>query len=487
MKLLAVLIGIALIIISPSISIATDVTQNIVQDTTWVPAGNPYTIQSDIRVYPGITLTIEPGVEVIIHVESSLIIGGKLVAVGQQANLIIFRSELTVPAYNQPAGLIFESTAESASFLGAEQPDFSYDHVNREVTLTYVSGSILEYCHFSALPTAIELNSCFPYISRNHITDCPQGILINQAGGTIPYPQWFFLYRNTIQNCSRNAIFVDLSSGHYFPFTLFSGNIFQNNEENDQGWAVYVSHLSGDTVLFLFNNQVINNKGTGVIHHGPYTLLYADNNQMSGNNQGMTANCGVFLNNTITNNICPKNRVNPNGAGIYLNGPKAVLFNNTIQGNEVCPGDRGDNIMLKSQQGSQYTTRYNNIGNSSGDQIDLYLDADYQGVDCNTSSNINVNATNNFWTNRAINNLSNNIFDHNDDFCAGTVDFQPILQAQLTTNHAGLLRMFHCFQRKHQHQYRGPHLQRKPAELDYRFHLKLFRLRGRDPLKSIIF
>jgi len=407
----------------------------IVQDTTWVPAGNPYTIQSDIRVYPGITLTIEPGVEVIIHVGSSLIIGGKLVAVGQPANLIIFRSELTVPAHYQPAGLIFESTAESARFSGNEQPDFSYDHVNREVTLTYVSGSILEYCHFSALPTAIELNSCFPYISRNHITDCPQGILVNQAGGTIPYTQWFFLYRNTIQNCSRNAIFVDLSSGSYFPFTLFSGNIFQNNEENDQGWAVYVSHLSGDTALFLFNNQVINNKGTGVIHHGTSELLYADNNQISGNNQGITATCGVFLNNTITNNICPKNRVNPNGAGIYLNGPKAMLFNNTIQGNEVCPGDRGDNIMLKSQQGSQYTAQFNNIGNSNGDQIDLYIDAEFQGVDCNTSSNLNVDAMNNFWANRNINNLSDNIFDHNDDFCAGAVDFQPAQPAQITPNH----------------------------------------------------
>ena len=95
---------------------------------------------------------------------------------------------------------------------------------------------------------------------------------------------------------------------------------------------------------------------------------------MAGNNQGLFAFNAVLLNNTISNNICPKTWPTAKGAGVYLDGPRAVLFNNTIQANEVCPGDKGDNIMLKSKEGNQFTVQYNNLGNSNGDGIDLYLD-----------------------------------------------------------------------------------------------------------------
>ena len=171
-------------------------------------------------------------------------------------------------------------------------------------------------------------------------------------------------------------MFVDFAGSYYNPFGLFTGNTIQNNVDNDQEWAVYLSHFNGDTFLFLFNNQIINNKGTGFVHHGPYTFLYADNNQMAGNNQGLFAFNAVLLNNTISNNICPKTWPTAKGAGVYLDGPRAVLFNNTIQANEVCPGDKGDNIMLKSKEGNQFTVQYNNLGNSNGDGIDLYLDTD---------------------------------------------------------------------------------------------------------------
>jgi hypothetical protein len=436
MRLSAIIISLSLLIALASTSNATDITENIVQDTTWTSAGNPWTIQTDIQVYPGIKLTIEPGVEVVIHIGASLIIGGTLDARGQQGNLIIFKSNLTIPAVNQPAGLVFESTAESANYSGDDQPVFSYDYVNREVKLTYLSGSVLEYCQFSGLSTAVELNNAYPYLSNNHITNCPYGIKI-YAGRDIPLPQWFFLNHNTIENCSEQAMFVNFnfSGAYYFPFALFTGNIFQNNVTNDGEWAVYVSHFSGDTSFFLFNNQIINNKGTGLVHHGPYSLLYADSNQISGNNQGLTANNSILLNNTISNNTCPKDLLNAKAAGVYLNGPRAVLFNNTIQGNEICPGDDGDNIMLRSQQGNQFTAHFNNLGNSYGDSIDIYLDTDYQGVDCNTSKDMNVDALNNFWEDRNSNNLHENIFDFNDDFCAGSVDYQPVSIEKITPVH----------------------------------------------------
>ena len=422
---------ILLFALSPAIA-STNVTENIRQDTTWGTSGSPYVIESDIQVYPGTTLTVEPGVEVVIHVGASLIIGGELIARGEPTNLIIFNSNVTVPDPNPPSGIIFESTAASAKFFGGFKPIFSYDHTNREVKLIYESGSILEYCLISGLPTAIELNSSYPYIANNLITGCPYGIRIFERR-EIPIPQWFFLYQNTIENCSQQAMFLGFAGSYSFPFALFTGNIIQNNVDNDQEWAVYISHFSGDTFLFLFNNRIIN-KGTGIENNGPYTFLYADSNEIVGNNQGLSAGNAVLLNNTITNNnSCSYPAwATAKGAGVYLNGPRAVLFNNTIQANEICPGDKGDNIMLKSQEGNQFTIQYNNLGSSNGDKIDIYLDTDYQRVDCNTSKNMVVDATHNFWENRDINNLPDNIYDFIDDFCAGTVNYQPILSTQMT-------------------------------------------------------
>ena len=42
-------------------------------------------------------------------------------------------------------------------------------------------------------------------------------------------------------------MFVDFAGSYYNPFGLFTGNTIQNNVDNDQEWAVYLSHFSGNT------------------------------------------------------------------------------------------------------------------------------------------------------------------------------------------------------------------------------------------------
>ena len=178
MKLSTIIVCIFLIL--PSYLHATDVTQNIVQDTTWGVSGSPYIIQSDVRVYPATKLTIQPGVEVVIHIGSSLIIGGELNAVGEVNNKINITSNVTIPAEGQPAGIIFEVVADGATYAGGLLPTFSYDNVNREVRFQYESGSIIEYCNFSGLSKALELQDRYPYIANNVFNSCPTGILIGE-------------------------------------------------------------------------------------------------------------------------------------------------------------------------------------------------------------------------------------------------------------------------------------------------------------------
>ncbi|NBU46564.1 MAG: hypothetical protein EBS34_03810, partial [Flavobacteriales bacterium] len=68
----------------------TNVSGGIYQNTTWNLAGSPYIVTSSIVVFPGNTLTIEPGVEVFVTPDYSFNTGnlryieirGNLIALG---------------------------------------------------------------------------------------------------------------------------------------------------------------------------------------------------------------------------------------------------------------------------------------------------------------------------------------------------------------------------------------------------------------------
>src|SRR3989344_5678708 len=76
-----------------STNAATVLNDYVYADTTWTLAGSPYVIENLwLQVYPGATLTIEPGVIVKFGEQSYLNIEGKLNAVGAPENKIYFTS-----------------------------------------------------------------------------------------------------------------------------------------------------------------------------------------------------------------------------------------------------------------------------------------------------------------------------------------------------------------------------------------------------------
>ena len=78
----------------------TTVTGGIYQSTTWTTAGSPYLMTGSMVVFPGATLTIEPGVEVRVTPDYSfntgnlryLEIRGTLIAIGTDAAPITFKT-----------------------------------------------------------------------------------------------------------------------------------------------------------------------------------------------------------------------------------------------------------------------------------------------------------------------------------------------------------------------------------------------------------
>ncbi|HEX2196867.1 MAG TPA: hypothetical protein VHJ76_08070 [Actinomycetota bacterium] len=62
------------------------------EDTTWTKAESPIRVGT-VRVEPGVTLTIEPGVEVVFEIPSRLVVAGALRAEGTAAEPIVFTSD----------------------------------------------------------------------------------------------------------------------------------------------------------------------------------------------------------------------------------------------------------------------------------------------------------------------------------------------------------------------------------------------------------
>lgn len=92
---------------------ALDVEGSISSDTGWALLNSPYTVKSDVTIESGVTLTIQPGVEVKFEKGSSLIVFGSLYAVGDALHRISFTSNMDDPIRGDWNGIKFYGNENS--------------------------------------------------------------------------------------------------------------------------------------------------------------------------------------------------------------------------------------------------------------------------------------------------------------------------------------------------------------------------------------
>jgi hypothetical protein len=111
LSLAVVCLGVALGVGASGASSAlrTDICGKISEDATWTLSGSPYDVTCDTVLPPGVTLTIDPGVELRFSAGSGLVISGTLLAVGEPGRPITFTSGLATPAPGNWDGLRFVS------------------------------------------------------------------------------------------------------------------------------------------------------------------------------------------------------------------------------------------------------------------------------------------------------------------------------------------------------------------------------------------
>ncbi len=159
------------IVIVPLDSEATDVTSDITRDTTWFPAGNPWTVRESIVVQNGATLRIEAGVEVKIDGGHSIrCLGtGRVRANGIVDDIIVFTS-------NWPTGQDYEFVMTGA---GGEFRNCSFSQ-GRTCLIASNDARVID-CIFFDATTGIHLLGDRTSIVRSKVSNCNAGIYVDMS------------------------------------------------------------------------------------------------------------------------------------------------------------------------------------------------------------------------------------------------------------------------------------------------------------------
>lgn len=266
-------------------------------DTTLTLANSPYIIFHNTMVEKGVTLTIEPGVEVKFDGYYYLQIEGKLLAEGTEDDMIIFTSNKTSPAPGDWNAIRFMDNCDNGSSI-------------KYCKIEYSSGSFGWGC-------AINIEGGIPSVTDNYIANNHGGICLSSGN---PYQGIFNVMNNTIRNnpgpgSSGQGIIINEYATHIE--VVISNNIINNND----GAGIWVrSRRSSGELTIIDNNTIQDNTGGGIWFVASNAHINVSNNQVINNSWGgivFQAGCneipGVLERNTIINN----------GDGIRIEGAES--------------------------------------------------------------------------------------------------------------------------------------------------------------------
>jgi hypothetical protein len=197
----------------------TDVGGELTSDETWTVSGSPYIVNTNLLVQSGVTLTIEPGVEIRFE-ETFLQVDGELDTRGTADSKITFRAGTVT---NQWGGIRFTNT--------------SVDYNESTADGSVISHAIIrDATHYNG--SAIKADNASPLVENNDITNfdnygiymtCQQGIIRNNVihdGGI------WALYVSGNALVDNNEVY-NIGYSQNTVVTVQNGATFTNNHIHD--------------------------------------------------------------------------------------------------------------------------------------------------------------------------------------------------------------------------------------------------------------
>lgn len=216
---------------------------------TWSPSGNPYIVTDSITVPGGQTLTIQPGVKVLIGQDLSVTVNGFIQAVGTPSQRITFQAPIN-------------SQYWSNIILG-----FYQTGTNR-----------FKYCDFGNANTALYLYLAYPStINTTEIMNCTFSNCTSQAiyGECWSDVTQIPVIKNCVFNSTSNGCVLKIIN--YFGSGYATPRITANLFLNLSGTAFRMDQAGGGSSPALFINNTILNSRFGVHAQDPWDARVQNN------------------------------------------------------------------------------------------------------------------------------------------------------------------------------------------------------------------
>ena len=284
---------------------ATYVEGIIAQDTEWTLVDSPFVLSNDVNVMPGVTLTIEPAVEVRFGGDFSLIVEGRITAIGTSDREIHFTTN--DPTHNATWHSIVLNGSQSSSFINCII-EYGTNGITVENGFLEVQSSFIE----SNSGNGITVNNGSVLAKNNEIAgNRNSGIYI--AGGT----------QVTVEN-----------------------NVIRSNGNG----IVLTGNLTG--AINIGQNTISSNTQSGIVLESDvWDTTYIIKNNILGNNNG-------FLVRTNTSTNIARNYISNNTIGIYYESGN----NHEAHFNDIYDNALGMDVSSTAN----VTATYNYWGHRSG-------------------------------------------------------------------------------------------------------------------------
>jgi len=251
-----------LIILVQTAKAQTPVSGGIYTNATWTILESPYIVTANVVVFPGVTLTIEPGVTVKFENNTRLEIRqGRIIAIGNINDSIIFTSHVMPPvdgwniklnndssstfkycifSFSSAAGAISRQTSNINCNLEIKNSSFKNDPVALNTDATQQSYTLIDSCIFKNNTQGAAVNA---YVTVDH-----SNFSNNKLGITISY--------GTLQNSIIDSNGLTDTTGGVGVYagmgTLVNNCIIINND-------IGIKASTGSSLATFTKNDIENN------------------------------------------------------------------------------------------------------------------------------------------------------------------------------------------------------------------------------------
>jgi hypothetical protein len=340
----------------------TNVSGGIYQNTTWSLSGSPYIVNSSIVVFPGKTLTIEPGVEIQINNQNNSNIyietRGTINCIGTDAQPI--KVHALYDTLSTVAWQGFVCTSSQGGVLNADRIEISnaYFPLSYETipaTLSYTNSKFIRCFQAVTVGTNLNLSGC-QFIDNEvgvygwanfNINNC---LFKDNTTSLYLYASAF-----AMTNCS----FIDNQIGASFLANAVDSIVIANCEFLNNGLAInYPNNGRVENCVFSDNGAAIQQ------------VYYCEilNNEFFYNELAIEASVDAVIHN---------NQINNNMGGLLISNVSSIQDSPSIYDNEICGNI---NYIVDNNTNMNYSLFSNCFCDLDSAQIEAYLIDGYDDI-----------------------------------------------------------------------------------------------------------